>query len=310
MSSELVGIALNNGSHIWYARQVEAERRLLEGAGCAVTVTDAEDDPDTQITQICQLVDDGAFALVVSATRSEAIDPALEYCSVNEVPVVAESVHLHHRAVRAQVRADDLAVGRKLGRAVGADLPNDGPLDVLSFGFPTLDEANRREWGFVAGLREQHPDVVVVCLDSRAQVSTARHIGHRWATSTPAPPRHPRVVLGVDDEALCGGLQGLGDAGIDTSGARTATFGISPPPGPQRLDDGTISFGAAMFPELHGTILAELVLDLLAGNDVDESVAPPAAIVTASGTARSWTRFYRREGDAYDLDVERARAES
>lgn len=307
MSRAMIGVALNNGGHVWYARQVEAERRVLEGEGYDVVAVDAQDDPTVQIAQIRELVDDGAKAVVISATRHDAIDPALDYCLDHDVPVVAESVRLRHRAVRAQVKADDLEVGRKLGRAVGAELGQDLAVDVVAFGFPALDEANRREWGFVAGLREHHAALTVDYVDSRAQIPIARREALRWVETN---GRRPRVVVGVDDEALLGALEGFADGGIDTSELLTAAFGISPPSGPQRVDDGTISFGAAMFPELHGAILGELAVALIQGKDVPGDVAPPAAIVTASGTPRSWTRFYRRSDDTYELDLRRAKSES
>jgi hypothetical protein len=43
--SPLIGVSLNIGSHIWYARQVLAERAAAAAAGYRIEVRDAEDDP-------------------------------------------------------------------------------------------------------------------------------------------------------------------------------------------------------------------------------------------------------------------------
>lgn len=298
----IVGVALNNGSHIWYEREVEAERRVLAEAGHELISVDAEDSPQRQMAQIAGLLDQGAEVLVVSATRATAIDEALDKAQSRAVPVITESVAVDHPAVAVQVKADDLAIGRMLGRAVGKSTSGIERPILLSFGFPELDEANRREWGFMGGLRETHPDVVAVYLDSKAQIPIAREAGRRWRGDSALG--EPDIVMGVDDEALIGGLEGLNDAGVSTDEMVTAAFGISPPSGPTRLDDGTIDFGAAMFPELHGTLIAELAIALLDGREVDEAVAPPGAVVTAEGTPQSWSSYYQRSDDGtFELDV-------
>jgi ABC-type sugar transport system substrate-binding protein len=118
----------------------------------------------------------------------------------------------------------------------------------------------------------------------------------------------PDALFGVDDESVIGARQGHADLGIALAGTIAASFGISPPSGPAHLDDGTITFGAAMFPEWHGEVLVRLALAHLRGEHHPRLVNPPAAVVTAAGTDMGWDRYYRRTGDRYEIDRDAVRA--
>ena len=107
---------------------------------------------------------------------------------------------------------------------------------------------------------------------------------------------------------MVGARLGYADLGIDLAGTVAATYGISPPSGPAHIDDGTITFGAAMFPEWHGEVLVGLALAHLRGEEHPRLVNPPSAVVTAAGTPTGWDRFYHRAGERYELDRDAVRA--
>jgi ribose transport system substrate-binding protein len=306
----LIGVSLNIGSHVWYTRQVMAERAAAEAAGYGLEVRDAEDDPARQIAQVGELLEHGIRALLLSATRADAIDEALDACASRGVPVIGESIALAHHAVVAEVRVDDTAAGIPLGAAAArAAVTTDEIPRLTLVGFSSLPEGHDRERGFLEGFRHVHPHVSAVYIDGRAQVPLVRAATQRVIAGLgQAAGRPPHVLFGVDDESVIGALEGYAARGVDTSGTVTATYGISPPSGPARIDDGTITFGAAMFPEWHGEVLVGLALAHLRGEQHARLVHPPSAVVTASGTPSGWDRFYRRVGDAFELDREAVRS--
>lgn len=305
MIRELIGVSLNIGSHAWYRRQTEAERAAASVEGWDIEFSDAGDDAQRQIEQIGRLLDRGADVLIVSATRAGAIGSALDRCQDAGVPVIGESIALHHPAVVAEVRVDDVAAGIALGNLVGAMI-TDRPVPRLAFiGHASLHESHDRERGFLEGFRAVHPDVSALYVDGRAQVPLARDATRRVVGEVANLDRFaPDVLFGVDDESVVGARAGYLDAGLDLTETIAATYGISPPSGLERLDDGEITYGVAMFPEWHGEILVRLALAAVRGEPHARLVHPPYAVVTAAGTPLAWDRFYRHDGDEFELDRE------
>lgn len=309
--TSLIGVSLNIGSHIWYVRQVLAESAAAEAAGYRVEVRDAADDVQRQVAQMLELLDLGVAAILLSATRADALDVALDACLARGVPVIGESIALRHPAVVAEVRVDDTAAGMPLGETAGravAGVPGRVPR-VMLVGHTSLHEAHDRERGFMEGFRSVHPHVEAVYVDGRAQVQSARAATRAvLGVLGPVGRGAPDALFGVDDESVIGARLGYADVGTDLTTTVTATFGISPPSGPAHVDDGTITFGAAMFPECHGELLVELALAHLRGASHPRLINPPSAVVTAAGTATGWDRFYRRDGDRFVLDRNAVRA--
>jgi ribose transport system substrate-binding protein len=282
-----------------------AEQAAAERAGFGVEIYDAEDDPRRQLSQMRLLLAHGARAMIVSATRPDAVDEALDECLAAGVPVVGESIELDHPAVVAEVRVDDVAAGIELGRAVGSALPDDRVSRLTMVGHASLAVSHDRERGFLEGFRATHPDIMATYVDGRAQVDLARRATRRVLQRVGAAESvAPDVLFGVDDESVLGARMGYADAGVDISDVVTATYGISPPDGPEHIDDGTIGYGAAMFPEWHGEILVRLAVAAIRHQPHERLVNPAFAVVTASGTPLGWDRFYRRDGGSFELVVD------
>lgn len=302
MKKGTIGVSLNIGTHVWYERQVWAERQRADQEGWELTVTDAEDDVEQQVDQILELVAGGARALIVSAVRSNGLERALDTCLEAGVPVIGESIALDHPCVVAEVRVDDVAAGRELGEAVGATVEPRGPVPtLLSVGFSALSEAHDRERGFVEGFRKFHPHVVVWYVDGLAQIAAAHDATARFLDHVDGAV--PDVLLGVDDESVIGATRALHDKGLVLPDLVSATFGITPPSGLALLDDGTVTYGAAMFAENHGRVLVDLAIDAIEGRSHARLVNPPSAVVSAATSDRAWTRFYRFEGQDHVLDT-------
>jgi ABC-type sugar transport system substrate-binding protein len=212
--------------------------------------------------------------------------------------------------VVAEVRVDDVVAGIDLGRAVGTaiqsrSITSSSIQRVTLVGFPRLREAHDRERGFLEGVRATVPDILALYLDGRAQVSYARRaVRTAHDALSPTDRIAPDVLFGVDDESVIGARQGYADLGTDLANTITATYGISPPSGPRYLDDGTITYGAAMFPEWHGEVLVRLALAALSGQPHEQLVHPPAAVVAASGSPLGWDRFYHLVDQEFELDRE------
>ena len=293
----MIGYAINIGEHAWYKRLAPAAAALAAGYGAELVVTDAAGDADRQLRQLHDLLDRGARVLAISPMDPVGLGGVLDRCAAAGVPVLTESIQVSDDRVACHLGIDEYGEGVRLGTRVGADLPARDLVRALLVGFPPYAEAADREAGFLSGLRRTHAQVEVLCAQGGG--TTAAAAGNVAALLADRLSWRPDVVFGVDDEVLVGALASL--AAVGAFPQLTATYGISPPHGPQLLEDGTLSWGAAMLPELHGQVLGTLCLDALAGAPVPDRVRLAAAIVTAAGHPEGWDRYYARAGDDLEL---------
>jgi ribose transport system substrate-binding protein len=283
----MIGYAINIGEHAWYRRLAPAAAAVAAAEGVELVVTDAAGDAALQLTQLHGLLDAGARVLAISPMDPTGLGGVLDRCATAGVPVLTESIATGDPRVVSHLGIDEYGVGVRLGTRVGLELAPRELVRVLLVGFPPYGEAADREAGFLSGLRRTHERVSVLCAQGGGTTAAATANVAGLLTD---PGWRPDIVFGVDDEVLLGGLAAL--EAVGSSPRLTATYGISPPHGPGLIEDGTVSWGAAMLPELHGEVLGALCLDALGGRAVPPLVRLAAAIVTHAGHAEGWDRYY------------------
>ena len=300
MARTRIGIAHNIGSHVWYARQLMVARQIAVANDLELIERDANDDPKVQVAQILEILEIGIDVLLLSAVRPDDVGVALDACLASSVRVITESIAVDHPSVISAVRVDDFAAGLDLGRVVGSRViqKDEVPLRVLLSGFNALPEAHAREHGFIEGLRSYHPNLMALYVDGMAQVKSASE-RTREALNTCDRGLNfvPDVIFGVDDESVIGAVAGVRETGRATDDAVTATFGVSPPSGLELLDSGLVTFGQAMFPEVHSALLMSLAQRAVRGEAIPVLVNPPFAVVASRESDLSWARFYRENDD-------------
>ena len=82
----------------------------------------ANGDAAKQVTDIRNLISAGAQAIVVGATDSQAIIPAIDFANSKNVPVIATDIPPNGGKLYMIVRADNLEMGDKICKAMGAAL--------------------------------------------------------------------------------------------------------------------------------------------------------------------------------------------
>ena len=293
----MIGYGINIGEHAWYQRLAPAAAAVAAARGVPLEVADAAGDPARQLDQLHGLLDRGARVLAVSPMDPAGLGGVLDRCAAAGVPVLTESIAVGDDRVTAHLGIDEYTTGVRLGARLGRDLPARELVRVLLVGFPPYAEAADREAGFLSGLRRTHQHVEALCAQGGG--TTAAATADVAALLAGRPGWRPDVVFGVDDEVLLGALAALTGAGAFPT--LTATYGISPPHGPELFEDGTLSWGAAMLPELHGRVLGTLALAALAGEPVPARLSLDAAVVTAAGHPEGWDRYYARTADGLEL---------
>lgn len=134
---------------------------ILEDEGFDLLApTNADSDSGKQITDVRDLISQGAEGLIVVANDSKAIIPALDYAKEQEVPVVTIDIGPDGGDVYAIVRADNVGMGQLACEAMAEAIGEQGT--VLSLmGAQTSINGRERSDGFrecMAG----YPDIELI----------------------------------------------------------------------------------------------------------------------------------------------------
>lgn len=134
---------------------------LLTDAGFDLLApTNADSDSGKQISDIRDLISQGAQGLIVVANDSKAIIPALDYAKEQAVPVVAIDIGPDGGELYAIVRADNVGMGEIACRAMAEAIGEKGT--VLSLmGAQTSINGRERSEGF-RNCMADYPDITLI----------------------------------------------------------------------------------------------------------------------------------------------------
>lgn len=146
--------------------------------------TNANGDPAKQITDIHNLVSAGAQAVIVGATDSQAIIPAVNFANSKNVPVVATDIPPNGGKLFMIVRSDNLEMGAKICKAMGEALHGKGT--VLSLMGDQANAAGRdRTVGFNDCLAANYPGITLIERPTYWKPEKATALAQTIVTATP-----------------------------------------------------------------------------------------------------------------------------
>jgi ribose transport system substrate-binding protein len=133
---------------------------LEEGGFDLLAPTNADSDSGKQITDVRDLISQGAQGLIVVANDSKAIIPALDYAKEQEVPVVTIDIGPDGGDVYAIVRADNVGMGEIACQDMAKAIGEKGT--VLSLmGAQTSINGRERSDGFRECMKG-YPDITLI----------------------------------------------------------------------------------------------------------------------------------------------------
>lgn len=212
---------------------------LLEDEGFDLLApTNADSDSGKQITDVRDLISQGAQGLIVVANDSKAIIPALDYAKEQSVPVVTIDIGPDGGDVYAIVRADNVGMGEIACTAMAEAIGEKGT--VLSLmGAQTSINGRERSDGFRECMKG-YPDITLI--EEPTDWDPAKQAAALQTTLNANPDL--AGVFQQSDYALSATLNVLTQAGRDAKvGEEGHIFNISIDATPQALDlvrDGTL----------------------------------------------------------------------
>ncbi|MDR1639640.1 MAG: sugar-binding protein [Clostridiales bacterium] len=185
-----VGVAMPTQSSQRWIQDGDNMRKELEALGYEVDLQYAEDDVQQQVSQIENLINNGADCLVVAAVDSAALVNALGQAKSNGIPVIAyDRLLMDTDAVSYYATFDNEGIGRIIGEYIEAKMSlatakADGKTYNIEFfmGSPDDNNAVFLDRGLFSVLQQYLDSGVLVCQSGQTKFAQTNTL--RWSQET------------------------------------------------------------------------------------------------------------------------------
>ena len=145
--AQSVGLSLSTLNNPFFVEVRDGAQRAADELGLELIVTDAQDSVSAQISNIEDLLQSGVAVLIVNATDSDAVVPAVMEANSRNVPVIAVDRGVNGGTLAYFIASDNLAGGRLAGEYICEQLGGSGNVVELE-GIPGASAARERGQGF------------------------------------------------------------------------------------------------------------------------------------------------------------------
>lgn len=145
--AQSVGLSLSTLNNPFFVEVRDGAQAAADELGLELIVTDAQDSVSTQISNIEDLLQSGVAVLIVNATDSDAVVPAVMEANTRGVPVIAVDRGVNGGTLAYFIASDNLAGGRLAGEYICEQLGGSGNVVELE-GIPGASAARERGQGF------------------------------------------------------------------------------------------------------------------------------------------------------------------
>ena len=188
------GITMENPYFITLESSI---RETLEKDGHTLITEDPKQDPDVQVEQIEDMIDQGIDAIFLTPVDWEAITPALEELKEADVKIINVDTQVKEfDYVDAYIGSDNKNAGYLCGKDLVEKLPEGGKVLILEC--PTMNSINERITGFEEAIADKGFEVVGRS-DTKGDLNTALSAAE---TLLKEHPDVSAIMCGNDPTAL------------------------------------------------------------------------------------------------------------
>ncbi|WP_273836171.1 ribose ABC transporter substrate-binding protein RbsB [Guptibacillus sedimenti] len=257
---------LNNPFFVSMKDGVEAEAKEK---GMDIVVVDAQNDAAKQISDVEDLIQQGVDVLLINPTDSAAISTAVQSANSLGIPVVTLDRSAEKGDVATLVSSDNEKGGEMAGEFLVEQLGEEAKVAELE-GVPGASATRERGKGF-HNIADEKLDVV-----AKQTANFDRTEGLNTMENLLQGNPDIEAVFAHNDEMALGALQAIQSSGKDIlvvgfDGNEDAINSIQ---------DGKLSATVAQQPEQIGSLAVQAGVDVLKGNEVDETIPVPLKLVT------------------------------
>lgn len=160
-----VGMSWNNYNEERWAKHDEpAMKAAIEAGGCSYISSDAGSSEEQQITDVENLIADGANVVIILAQNTQAIKPAVEAATAEGIPVIAYD-RLIEDANTFYVSFDNVLVGQLMAEVIFELVPTGNYIIVKGNGSDANSDFLREGIESVIGEAVAAGDITICCED-------------------------------------------------------------------------------------------------------------------------------------------------
>ncbi len=260
-----VGLSMNTQTNPFFVTVVEGCKKAAEEKGLEIFVTDAQDDPATQMKDIENLITKQVDVMIIDPCDSDAIVAAVEACNNAKIPVFTMDRESNGGEVVAHIGYDAIKSGKLAGEFLAEALDHKGNVVELQ-GIMGTNVAQNRSEGFNSIMKENPEIKIVACQTANFDRAQGMAVMENILQAN----EKIDGLYAANDEMLLGALEAIQAAGrqdeIITIGCDALDETLA------GIKEGKINATIAEPPFFLGKAMVNTAYDYLNGKEVEKRV--------------------------------------
>lgn len=269
-----IGFAVSTLANPFFVTMKEGgEARAVE-LGLEIITLDAQDNNETQASQIEDLISRQVDVLIINPVDSDAIVPSVQLANEAGIPVITVTRPANGGEVAQHLDIDNAFAGQLIGEELVRVLGEEARVAILE-GIPGAPSAQARQAGFL-GVIEQYPGIEVV---TSLTANYSREEGARVMEDVLQANPMLDAVYGHNDEMALGAVRAIVAAGRLEE---IAVFGVD------ATDDALAAIGNGEMvatvkqqPDVQMALAVDAAAALLNGETIEPLVIVPLLLVNS-----------------------------
>lgn len=276
IETPVIGFSAIDMENPYFITLESAVRESLEERGYSLITKDPGTDPDLQISQIREMIEEGIGAIILSPVDWEKITPVLEELREAGIRIINVDTQVKEMDyVDAYIGSDNHSAGVICGEDLIRRCPEGGKIAILEC--PTQNSINERITGFEEALADAEKGFEVV-----AREDTGGEFEKALTASKEMLEENPDIVAIMcgNDQLAVGAKTAANVAQLD----KVLIYGVDGSPDIKKelkKHESQIAGTAAQSPINMGKTAARLTIDILEGNDYEKETYEEVFMIDA-----------------------------
>lgn len=267
-----IGLAVSTLNNPFFVDLRDGALEAADKAGLGITVADAQNDPNRQLSQIENFIQQGVSIILVNPCDSAAIVPAIKAANKANIPVITVDRGADGGEVVCHIASDNVEGGRMAGEFLAKLVDYKGKLVELE-GIPGTSAARDRGAGFNEVIKK-YSDIKIV---ARQEAGFDRAKGMTVMENILQAQPEIDGIFCHNDEMALGALRAVEAAGR-LSAIKIVGFDATDD-AVKSVKDGKLVATVAQKPRVMGSMAVDTAKQVLDGVKVDEFIPVPLELV-------------------------------
>ncbi len=270
-----LGLSLSTLNNPFFVTLRDGAQQAADAAGVTLVVSDAQDDPARQASQIEDLISRNVDAILLNPTDSNAVVPAVEKANAAGIPVLTIDRSAAGGQVVTHIASDNVLGGQMAADFLCNAINGQGNVVELQ-GTTGTSAARDRGQGFDQEMASACPGATIV---AKRPADFDRTKGNSVFTDILTAQPDIAGVFAQNDEMVLGAIQAAQAA--NRTGIVFVGFDAIPD-ALQAIKDGNLAATIAQQPSEMGRLGVDNAIIALNGESVPDNIPVPLKLITAA----------------------------